>query len=223
MSERMADHWWWRPGWGEGRRFYTWHLTFRHAPAVHRLAESYRRALAGFPGLDLIPDRWLHLTMQGMGFTDEVSGEDVRAVVDAARRRLAVVPPFDIALDRPSITPEAIRWEVWPQEPVAAVRDGVRSAIGEVWSVVPEPEEGFAAHVSIAYSNATGPVEPIAEALRRVQAQPATVRVEAAELIVLGRDRRMYEWETVATVSLGRVSASAGTGGGRPPSPPHGC
>jgi 2'-5' RNA ligase len=202
MSERMADHWWWRPGWSSGRRFYTWHLTFQNASAVHRLAETYRRALAGLPGLDLIPDRWLHLTMQGLGFTDEVAEDDAHAVVDAARRRLATVPAFEITLDRPGITPEAIRWEARPQQPVAAVRDAIRSAIGETWPAVPEPGDGFAAHVSIAYSNATGPVEPIAEALRRVRAQPVTARVEAVELIVLGRDRRMYEWETFAAVPL---------------------
>lgn len=203
MSEqRMADHWWWRPGWTSGRRFYTWHLTFQHAPEVHRLAECYRQALAELPGLDLIPDRWLHLTMQGLGFTDEVAESDVHAVVEAARRRLAAIPAFELVLDRPGITPEAIRWEVEPQELPAAVRRAIRQAIAEVWPAVPEPEGGFAAHVSIAYSNADEPAQPIGDALAKVDAAPATTRIETAELIVLGRDHQMYEWEPFASVPL---------------------
>ncbi|MFI9553751.1 2'-5' RNA ligase family protein [Nonomuraea endophytica] len=203
MSEqRMADHWWWRPGWRVGRRFYTWHLTFQNATDVHRLAAAYRQRLVDVDGLDLIPDQWLHLTMQGLGFVDEVSEQDVRTIVDAATRRLAEIPAFELKLDRPGITPEAIRWEAEPPGPAAAVRLAIRQAIAEVWPAVPEPEEGFAAHVSIAYSNASGEAAPIDEALQAVDAAPAVARVESAELIVLGRDNRVYEWEPHSTVPL---------------------
>lgn len=203
MSEQqMADHWWWRPGWAVGRRFYTFHLTFQQAEDVHRLAAAYRQGLADVDGLDLIPDQWLHLTMQGLGFVDEVSEQDLRAIVDAATRRLAQIPAFELKLDRPGITPEAIRWEAVPPGPAIAVRQAIRQAIAEVWPEVPEQEEGFAAHVSIAYSNATGDAAPIATALRAVDAAPAVARIESAELIVLSRDRQMYEWETFASLPL---------------------
>lgn len=199
---RMADHWFWRPGWRVGRRFYTWHLTFADAADLHRLAADYRKALAPLPGLDLIPDRWLHLTMQGLGFTDEVDGGDVDAIVEAARARLAGVAPFTLVFDRPTITPEAIQWRVNPAGP-AAVRNALRAAIGDVWTTVPEPADGFKAHVSDAYSNADGPQAPVRQALDRVESAPATVRVTGAQLIVLGRDSRAYEWTVHASVPLG--------------------
>lgn len=201
-GERMADHWWWRPGWSEGRRFYTWHLTFEHQAEVHRLAADYRVGLAEVPGLDLVPDEWLHLTMQGLGFVDEVDQGDVDAIVSAARTHLAVVEPFALELDRPVVTPEAIRWDP-PGDGPAQVRDAIRAAIAEVWPAVPEPAEGFGAHVTIAYSNGDGPADLVSTVLERVQTRPATVRVTAADLIVLGRDRRMYEWVTYASVPLG--------------------
>src|SRR6266705_2535240 len=50
VAERMADHWWWRPGWRQGRRMYAWHVTFADQPAVQRLAGRYQAALAGLPG-----------------------------------------------------------------------------------------------------------------------------------------------------------------------------
>ncbi|MFF5130198.1 2'-5' RNA ligase family protein [Streptomyces syringium] len=200
---RMAGHWWWRPGWRPGRRFYTWHFTFQESSDVHRLAGEYRQSLATVAGLDLVPDRWLHLTMQGLGFVDEVSEQDTKAIVDAAAARLSRVPAFELSMGRPEITPEAIRWEASPGEPPRTVRAEIRAAIGEVWTAVPEPEDGFAPHVSIAYSNAEGPASLVAAALARVEAEPATARLESVELIVLNRDHRMYEWERFARVPLG--------------------
>ena len=49
--------------------------------------------LRDVPGLDLVPGPWLHLTMQDVGFSDEVSGGDLAAITAAARSRLAAVPP----------------------------------------------------------------------------------------------------------------------------------
>lgn len=202
MTEQMQDHWWFRPGWGVGRRFYTWHLTFGGQHELHRLATDYRKALAPLPGLDLIPDQWLHLTMQGLGFTDEVDPADVEAIAAGARARLADVEPFDLVFTTPVITPEAILWAVDPAGP-GAVREAIRAAIGDVWDEVPERADGFRAHVSIAYSNATGDSAPIQAALDQVDAGPATVRIAATQLIVLNRDHRMYEWTTYADARLG--------------------
>ncbi|MEV4438537.1 2'-5' RNA ligase family protein [Streptomyces sp. NPDC049577] len=199
----MANHWWWRPGWREGRRFYTWHFTFQDAAEVHRIAEAYRQSLADVPGLDLVPDQWLHLTMQGLGFVDEVPEKDVRAIVEAAAARLRAVPAFELALHRPETTPEAIRWEASPSRPPADVRTAIRAAIAEVWAEVPEPADGFAPHVSIAYSNAEGPARLVSDALARVDAKPARAQIDSVELIVLNRDHRMYEWERFASVPLG--------------------
>jgi 2'-5' RNA ligase len=203
-DEMMADHWWFRPGWSVGRRFYTWHLTFADATDLHRLAADYRKALAPLPGLDLIPDRWLHMTMQGVGFAGEVDEGDVDAIAEAARRRLAGVPSFDLVFDRPFIDPEAVLWHVDPAGP-NTVRDAIRAAIGDVWAGVPESADGFKAHVSIAYSGGTGPQAVVRQALGRVDSPPAKVRVHEAQLIVIHRDNRMYEWTTRESIPFGGV------------------
>ncbi len=197
---RTADHWWWRPGWAPGRAFYTWHCTFRDQPDVHRLAQVYRSALEGLPGLDLVPDRWLHLTVQGLGFTDEVSATDVEAIVQESRARLALVPAFEARLDRPVFTPEAIRWD--PEGPVDRVRQAIRAAIASVWPVVPEPADGFVPHVTIAYASQDGPAGPTLSALSAVPSTSATASVATVELIILNRDQHMYQWRSHATAAL---------------------
>ncbi|MFE3770815.1 2'-5' RNA ligase family protein [Streptomyces sp. NPDC059122] len=203
-TDRMADHWWWRPGWGPGARFLTFHFTFQRSGRLHRLAADYRRALADVEGLDLVPDESLHLTTQGLDFVDRVPKDDLSAILAAARQRLASVPAFDLVVERPEITPEAIRWEASPSGPPAAVRTALRAAIGTSWDTVPEPADGFRPHITIAYSNADGPAAPVRAALDTVKAAPATVRVDQVELIVLHRDRKMYEWEAHTRLPLGR-------------------
>ncbi|WP_228044482.1 2'-5' RNA ligase family protein [Streptomyces ferrugineus] len=203
-TETMRNHWWWRPGWSMGRRFYTWHLTFEGQADVHRLADEYRSALAPLgDALTPIPDKWLHLTMQGIGFVGEVKEQDVHAVVDAARARLAAVPAFDLQIGPEVLDPEAVLLHVRPDGPVRAVRDAIRAAIGEALGEVPEKAEGFTPHVSVAYSAGDGPAAPIAEVLAGLSLAPAQARISGAELIVLHRDNLMYEWESFAMAPLG--------------------
>ncbi|MBG0852932.1 2'-5' RNA ligase family protein [Streptomyces spinoverrucosus] len=200
----MRNHWWWRPGWSVGRRFYTWHLTFEGQGDVHRLAAEYRSALAPLGDiLTPIPDQWLHLTMQGIGFVGEVKEADVHAVADAARIRLAGVPAFDLKIGPAVVDPEAVLLHVHPDGPVRAVRDSIRAAIGDVLGDVPEKAEGFTPHVSVAYSASDGPASPIYQTLSESEAAPARARISTAELIVIHRDDYMYEWKSFARVPLG--------------------
>ncbi|WP_369696823.1 2'-5' RNA ligase family protein [Streptomyces sp. XD-27] len=171
---------------------------FAHAPDVHRYAAAYRDALAHLPGLDPIPDQWLHLTMQGLGFIDEVDERDVQAIAAAAQRRLADLPALELTLTDVIVTPEAVLAPAQPTDAVTAVRETIRSAIAEVWPTVPEAPDGFRPHVSIAYSNSEAPAEPVYQALSTVNTAPATARITAADLIVIHRDQRMYEWEPYA-------------------------
>jgi 2'-5' RNA ligase len=199
---QVADHWWWRTGWRVGRRFYTVHATFGDAPAVQGLAARARARLGGLPGLDLIPAQWLHLTMQGIGFADEVGDADLSAIITAARRRLATVPPVTVTLGPPIVAGEGVTCWASPPRALDPVRDAVRAGIADVWGPqrVPEATE-WSAHVSVAYASADGPGEPIEAALGGM-ADTAEATVRAVDLIKLGRDRRMYEWETIASLPL---------------------
>ncbi|WP_406257398.1 2'-5' RNA ligase family protein [Streptomyces chartreusis] len=200
----MRNHWWWRPGWSVGRRFYTWHLTFEGQEDVHRLAAEYRSALAPLGDiLTPIPDQWLHLTMQGVGFVGETKEEDVNAIVEAAHAHLAAVPAFDLRIGPAVLDPEAVLLQVDPDSAVRTVRNSIRTAIGEVLGEIPEKAEGFTPHVSVAYSAQDGPTSPIRQILGGLSLTPAQARISSAELIVIHRDNQMYEWEPFAKVPLG--------------------
>lgn len=199
----VQDHWWRRPGWRPGRRMYTWHITFGRYPAVAEVAAEVQARLAGLPGLDLVPARWLHLTVQGIGFTDEVSDADIDRIVEATRDRLRTITPPKATIGPARTASEGIAFNVEPVEPLAALRNELRAAIADVWGAdhVPESDD-FTPHVSVAYSNTTGPGDAYDAALAGENGT-AGLLVDAVQLIVLDRDQHMYEWTTRADVPLG--------------------
>ena len=199
----MRDHWWWRPGWRPGRRMYTWHVTFGDQPAVRDLAAQARDLLHDVPGLDLIPGPWLHLTTQGVGFSDEVSTADLAAITTAARCRLAAVPPAAVTICPARVLDEGVVCDAHPAAALTPVRDAVRAAITDVWGTARVPgESDWWPHVSLAYASADGPAAPAEAALAGFTAA-AAITVTEVQLILLGRDNHRYQWETQATVRLG--------------------
>jgi 2'-5' RNA ligase superfamily len=213
----MRDHWWWRPGWRLGRRAYTFHITFEDDEAVvggddlRRLAADYQRAVASLPGLDLVPLRWLHLTMQNVAFTDEVAEHDVAGVLAAAQKLCGQLEPFQLACDDAEVRQEAIALRLAPAAPVSRLRDTLRSAIQSVLGTVPEAPEhahGFEPHISLAYSNLEGASEPYVSAIAGLRPATVSVRVLAAKLIVLDRDERVYRWSTYGEARLGGPEAT---------------
>ncbi len=208
-SPTVGDHWWWRPGWRLGRRAYTFYVVLNNdavdgADGLRRLVRDYQRAVADLDGLDPIPAEWLHLTVQGVGFVDEVGDEDVRAIVAAAGQHCATLTPFDLTFGPAVVADEGIMLPASPEGPTKALRRALRAAIGDVWGPARVPErEAFIPHVTVAYSNATGSTVRLVQALEGSAPEPATVTVRAASLIVLDRDARMYRWTVSASVALG--------------------
>lgn len=210
-APRLRDHWWSRPGWRPGRLTYTWHLTFETAPALHRLADAYREALQHLPGLHPVPARWLHLTMQNVGYTDQISDTQLTATTDAVHRHLADLAPFEVTFHRPHVLREAIVLPPAPSEPVHVLYTRIREALTAVLGphavpTSPEQTRGYRPHVSVAYSSTTTPVEPYLKALNAVDPAPATITIDSAQLIRQERllqPHWLYRWDLLDTASLG--------------------
>jgi 2'-5' RNA ligase len=181
---------------------YAWHVTFAGLPGVQALAARAQQRLAGVGGLDPVPARWLHLTMQNVGFTDEVPAAGVAAMVAAARRHLASTPPPRVRIGPARAASEGVLLGVTPVAGLTRVRDGLRAAIADTWSpeAVAEPAEWWP-HISVAYSNTTGPVSVIEAALAGDDATSGAV-IRVVRLIVLGRDQHLYQWAEHTTLPL---------------------
>jgi hypothetical protein len=59
LPASMRNHWWWRPGWREGRHIYACHLTFDDQPQLRELVADYQQALSSmFSGATFSDDAW---------------------------------------------------------------------------------------------------------------------------------------------------------------------
>jgi 2'-5' RNA ligase superfamily len=185
-----------------GRRVCTWHFTFGGQTALHQLVDAYQARLAGLPGLDLVPRPWLHLTTQGIGFTDEVPEADVDAIIQESRKRLAAVPRVMVTMGPAIVDPEAILLPVRPADGLTVVRRALRDAIAAVRGAdqLGESDE-WTPHVSVAYSNADGPMALYQEALGQ-STESVPVEISDVQLIILGRDTHLYQWQTRASIAL---------------------
>jgi 2'-5' RNA ligase len=201
--DRMENHWWWRPGWRVGTRFYAWHITLDDQTDLHRLMDEYATGLAPFPTLDPVPRRWRHITLQGLGHVEEVTDAQRDAAVEAVAARLASIEPIRSTYQRAAVLKEAIALPPNNPEAYSQLRNEIRLGIDAAWGHTPEKAEGFRAHTSVAYSNGTGDGSAIRRALDQDSRAPAPATVSGVHLILMHRDRRMYEWTTVATVRLG--------------------
>ncbi|MER6511800.1 2'-5' RNA ligase family protein [Nonomuraea sp. NPDC001636] len=208
-TDEVRSHWWPREGWRPGRLVYTWHLTFERAPQLHRLAERYQQALSTIDGHNPVPAQWLHLTVQGVGWVDEVPDERLDQITQAVAVRLGKLAPVVVTFDRPVILGEAIVLAPTPAEPLHEIWGEIRNGIAEVTGEAPTAAEqvrGFRPHVSLTYINTPGPAQPYVEALSGVEAEPVKVDVDRVALIVQNRvldPEWVYRWNTHAVVPLG--------------------
>ena len=86
MSTCMRYHWYWRPGWQPGTRFYTFHVTWRDQPGVQKLGERARERLAGIRGLDPVPGSDTEAAIAARSAGVEESGRDVTEEMQGANR-----------------------------------------------------------------------------------------------------------------------------------------
>src|SRR5262249_6709010 len=162
--------------------------TLEDQPTLHGLVATYQSAIERVPGLEPIPANWLHLTLQGIGFVDEISTVELGQVADAIQRRLKDVPVPAVVFHRPVVRPEAIYLPAEPATPIRAVRSAVRSSIAEILGEgrlqeTQDQVQAYRPHVSVAYVNTAQPAEPAVEALSPVRTAPVTVVLRHVSLL----------------------------------------
>lgn len=210
----VRNHWWWRQGWRAGRHFYACHITLDDQPQLRALVKGYQDAIRDLPNLDLIPPQWLHITTQGIGFADEIGAADLDTVTATVRERLLSLEPPVATFHEATIRWEAVLCKADPPQPLYQLRlalyDAISSVLGPGKFSEPRPGPGqFTPHVSAAYVNSDGPVEPIARAIGDLNPEPVTATFGVVSLLEFHRNHRMYEWASATPLPIGPTGREA--------------
>jgi 2'-5' RNA ligase len=205
----VVNHWTELSEWWPGRSLFACYLTFETQPQLHQVVTAYQGALADLPALDLIWQEWLHLTVQGIAFTDELDPGQADQLAAAVRDELAVQPSREFRLAPPLIGSDGVYLPAAEPQPLAAVRESVAAAVGRMLaprSLYALPGQGggeFVPHVSIAYANGEVPREAVMDRLRGVDVPSVTVRCDAVSMINLRRDHRRWAWTDAMKIPFG--------------------
>jgi 2'-5' RNA ligase len=203
--DNLVNHWQ-RPGWTPGRRSYHWLIAFENSPALHTLAARCQAALQDDTMLDLVPLNRLHITLERAGFVDEISEAEARAIAEASQARCVTIPAPTLVIGPLAGSAGAVRLSAGPHEPLYTILMAVRAAIAEVRGApaVPGDVRQFIPHVSIAYSNAARPAQPLVARVAGLRALgTATVQVTTVQFVELRREGHRYAWDKLAETTLG--------------------
>lgn len=200
--DQQTDHWWWRPGWGVGTRFYAWHITLDGQDDLHQLIDRYQAALADEAGLDPVPHQWRHITMTGIGHFEDVPEAQLREAVEAVREAVSSFGAIETTFGRAAIFKEAIALPPSNPEVFTELQNLAQQATAKIIPGADKHNPNFRAHVSTHYSNSEHPTADIRQALDAAE-QSAPARFPRLDLIRMHRDRRMYEWDQVTSIPFG--------------------
>jgi 2'-5' RNA ligase len=195
----MDNHWWQRPGRRPGRELYHWHVLFDDQPRVRELAARAQERLVNLSGLDMVPMRWLHLTTYIAGFVDDVPNGGIEAMAAEARRLLAAIAPIPVSLGRVLYHPQAVALAVEPLGALDPVLDAVRAATRSAGCEGHTDTDPWLPHISVAYSNRSGPAAPIIAALGRWLPK-VEVSIRSVSLVAQTQVGRTWQWRRVAEV-----------------------
>lgn len=147
---------------------------------VDRLMAIQAR-LTGIAGLPMMPDAWLHATIQRLAQFDDLSMPELTRLADAITAELEGVGPFELSFGVPQVHDTAVECVAEPTADWDALVGAVRRAAlttfgGEL------PPAPYAPHLTLAY--ATGPVSDD-EVRSRLAGVPAVgpLRVDVAHLL----------------------------------------
>ena len=200
LPTRMTDHWAIQPGTDPQHRQLMWPVTLGADRTVIELTRQAHRRLAGIPGLDLVPPRWLHLTTLTSGPADAIAPGALAAMIEEAQHLLAAITPITITLSRVLYHPRAVMLDAGPAEPFKPVIEAIQTATRHARSSTVLYHDPWRPHITLAYSNGTQPAAPVIEALgRSLPARQVTIR--SVSLVTQSPGQR-WTWDLIANLPL---------------------
>lgn len=205
LPTELIDRWDKRPDPRPGLGVVYWHMLLGDNSQVAAVAATAQSRLARFPGLHMTPLRWLHLTLLVAGTTDDIDAAAMQEMLIHARSALSNQPPATVQLGRIIYHPEAIMLAVAPREALGSmlrsVQSATRTVTGRDGSVNGGSSARWIPHITLCYSEACQPAEPIISFLGTNLGTYETT-VDSISLVVQRGPERLWDWEPVSTIRL---------------------
>lgn len=206
----LRDHWQWRPEWAVDRACLLWYLTFESQPELARQAEQVRACLGDVALVDVVPAPWLHMTLDDVGFADELAADQVELVVSSARASVAGWVPPPLTLGPLAPMDDSVVLAAGPVTELVDLRDRLRTATTAVLGAgATSCLDDFRPHVTLAYLNDACEPDAVMGPLGPLAASRVVVAAPRLTLASVTRRDRHYQWTSCAQLALGSTPVSA--------------
>jgi 2'-5' RNA ligase len=199
-DRKLRRHWTWRPDWTRERRLWWWYLTFESDREVQRLAAEARTAIRRHAPVQIVPARWLHLTLAEVGHVNAIP----RRVADECARLtgeyVADLAPIDLQVGRITTMSGAIVLPV-SATGLEELHDRLIAALHET---LPQPpvQRRFEPHVTVAYVDRDCRRADVLDDEIVETCEPGRSSTDRVSLAEVSRDQRHYRWTSRCEVSL---------------------
>ena len=177
-------------------------------PADHLLKlDALRRELSGLEGVRLHPDRFLHVTLQELGFVveeptrrDELNPARLEEFAQAAASAVAGLPPFRIEVGGVNSFQDAVFLEVHPSDRPHIIHE----RLFDLAAIPHMPAYAYLPHCTIAHYDGTVPVR---DALTQLapwrDAICGDLEVSEIEIVTIETSVPYPDLESYAVIPLG--------------------
>lgn len=201
----MSDRWQNRPDPRPDLGIVYWHILLGGNSQVAATAIDAQRRLAEFRDLHMTPQRWLHITLLVAGSTDEINPDAMSDMLTYAGESLSHTPPATVTIGRLIYHPEAVMVAVTPHHVLRPILDAAQWATHRVTGrdgvVNGGSTDGWTPHITLCYSTADQPAEPIIATLGK-SLPVCEITIDALSLVVQRGAERLWDWHRVGTIGL---------------------
>lgn len=174
-------------------------------PEVREYARAHHELLSQYADqLGVIPEEWLHSTVQGIHHA--VENDQLDKLRSTLREEVAGMEPFRVQVGPvwPGIT--AVTVAVYPEDGMAELNGRVRAAMEKVPGItLRAPELRFWAHASLSYARQDFPDRKLNRALRALRPPRVDITIDRVHLVnqYQSPDLGYYTWDVVEEVPFG--------------------
>jgi 2'-5' RNA ligase len=182
---------------------WNFNILFSNQPDVGRMVDDYAPAL-DHPGLyKPIPSQWLHSTILRLGLTSDFSEQEVLAVADVLKQKLAALSLPEFVFDSWWLWGGNVVLHISPEDAYMTIYDTVMDAARQVVGAGRIARHGdFIPHVTLAYSKEHHEEVVINRQLFESAVKPAKFRATELSLIRQWPADGHYEWEIVRALPI---------------------
>lgn len=190
----------------KGHIDWNFNVLFNSQPQVAQMAEQYAPVL-DHPGLYSVAPPWLHSTILRVGFLEDYTEQEMRAVAKALEPKLAALQLPEFVFDSWWLWGGNVILHITPDDQFGKIYDVL---IEELKGVVgsqrfaTSPHGHFIAHTSLAYSRTYDQERAIHQRLSEHPIKSVAFNATHLSLIKQWPTDGHYEWEIVEEIPIGR-------------------